>query len=563
MPTVPRLTRPQVSTTPLPGVRVPTGVPQGAIGGAPLPDLSGVTQAASDLIARQRQQADQVAFLDADNRLATAEREARAQATQLRGRDAMGATKAARERWEQQVGEIEAGLKTDVQRQAFRSRVQQRAQNLYESTERHAETERRRYDDDTTQAARLNRVNDAVANAADPQKRDQAIAELRAVNADYAKRMGFAPEAADALTAEWVSRAHTGVLSRLLAAGQDQSAAAYYAEHQAEILGTDRPQVEKALQVGSTEGEAQRRADTLITKTQGKLTRREALAALQAIDDPDVRKATGQNLDLYFARRDRAESDEYDALTERVYGQLVETGRVPSPLLARLKPRDLASVRAYQKALAAGIEPKTDWQIYYGLQTAAADPTTRDTFLGTDLLGYRGQLSDGEFKELVGLQARLKKGEEAPELRGFLTTTQIVNDALPRDVKRDGPESADFRRAVDQAVVDWKTAHGKPEIPADEVRKITAGVLGRKVFVEGRFFGDDEKPAFGKGAVREDERGRSYVPYAQIPPADKASILRAFNSRRVAPTLKQQERAYAAYLLGDRARFDAIVAGTP
>lgn len=479
MPRVPTYGPRRVSTAPLPGARVNPAVPEGAFGVPAAVDLSGVQRLAADVYQRETEKADEIALLDADNQLAELSRSLETEARARRGKDALGAGTAVREGWTKGQSEIAGRLSNERQRMAFARRAQMREQSLFEQVERHAAAEGERYAQETTEAALALRVDEAVSRYDDPRAREHAIAEARIIVGMEAERMGLSPEARTLAEEKVVTRAHVGVIERMLSAGDDRTASAYYAEHGAEIAGERRGQIEKALEEGSTLGEAQRQADQIIATAP---TRAAAMEQARAIEDPKVRQATTRELEVLFAARDRAEADDYRVRLERAADKVERGGTLTTAERAGLKAQDRRTLDSWRKAKAAGESIETDWEVYYNLKRMASDPARRQSFAETSLLTYRTSLADTEFKELVNAQAALRQGKASPELDGYRTTLQIVDDGLagigvnPNAKKRNVEV---FRRAADQEIAAWKRAHGKDEIPTEEVQRIVGGLLVR------------------------------------------------------------------------------------
>jgi hypothetical protein len=551
MPTVPRR---RVETAALPGVRVSPNAPAQAFeSGSTLAALARPVGIAAEIVEEERQKADQIAVLDADNQLSELGTSLHGDALKMRGKEAMGARQHVREGWETSVSKIASGLTSERQKVAFQARAQSRWQSLNAAVERHTAQEAERYDTETTTAALQNRMNDAVTNYRDPARVTQAVAEQTAILKDFAKRNGLAPEVVAEKVGTAVSKTHTAVIDRILTAGDDRAASAYYAANKAAIQGDDQARIDKALEVGSTLGESQRRADQIMA-TRG-VTRTQAFEAARQIDDPKLRQATEQRLDVEFSRRDRAERDAYETLQEQAYRYVASGAMPPASIFGHLKASDQVSIRSALRSAARGVDVETDWATYYDLKRQLADPKNRDT---VDVLGKAGKLGQAELKELLREKADVKAGKASPTLRGFLTDDEMVSQAVATlKWKKEDPRYITLLRAVDDAIVEAKEASGKTVLPRDATQGIIDRLVLQHVYVNRPFGFDAEVPI---GAVPTEERGRVYVPYGKIPDVERARIEAIGKSQhnRV-PTKREVEEAYGAFLAGDRARFDAIL----
>lgn len=476
MPTVPRSTGPSVGTQALPNVRVGTNAPSAAFGVPAQLDLRGPTALIAQIQDEERQKADQVAVLDATNQLDTLHTDLSLAAQSRKGKDAMGALADVQSAWQQKTSQIEAGLTSDRQRQAFAQMKVNRWGSLYGAVESHAHNEAFKYDVEQSTAFLGNRLNEAIA---DPAAAPDAIAQGKAAITDFAKRNGLSSDQVTEKTGDFVSRVHVAVLNRYLATDQDQAARAYYDAHKDEVVGEAKATVEHALNVGTTLGESQRRS-LAIVNANPRLA--DALSEVDKIADPEIQKATRAAVKERFAEREVQQREDYETLTDAAFKSLLTTGSVPAPIMAQLKPREIIAINNYRASLAKKQEPQTDWATYYKLRTAATsdDPQLRTQFQHANLLGFRHVLGDTEFKELVGMQTSVRGGKSDPSLDGYRTTDNIVNgalDALGLNPKKDQTRIELFRRAVDEDVRNWKQQHKQADIPSNEVQGIVDQLL--------------------------------------------------------------------------------------
>lgn len=555
MPNVPRRDR-VAATAPLPGVRVSPDAPAAAFRPVEPIDISGVTRAIADFAAREREKADQLALLDADNRLAKLHTDLELEARQRRGKDALSATADIEAKWQEGVGVIEKELgNNDRVRFAFHNRAGNRWQSLYANVERHAAVETERYDNEVTDTALKNRVNDALTNFRDPEMVAKAAVELRAIVRDHGKRQGWAPEAIEQRTNEQLSRLHAGVISRFLHAGDDRAARAYYQKAKGQILGEHAENIDQALQEGSTLGEAQRQADAII-KTKG-ITRTEAYERARAIDDPKVRRATEQQLDTEYARQDRLEREQHDQFLKTAAEYADGGQQAPATILSRLSVAERRSLESYRRSVVRGEPIETDWAAYYQLKQQAGNPRTRAEFMRLNLLTYRDRLANSEFEELVKLQTNVSRtGDQAT--RGFMTDLQIVNTTIdqaglfPKAGKvggqKDDAARAEFVRAIDLDVQQEKQRTGKETLPSDVVQKIADAHVLRRAFARGELGTDDRDNAQFQ-FLTADRQGRPFVPTESIPEAERNKLAAYLRRLGYTVSTSKLERLYGAAIL--------------
>lgn len=528
MPRIPTLQQ-QVGTAPLPGVRLSPDAPSAAFQPPAPTDLSG----AADFFQREKAKADQLAVLDADNQLSELSLELQSAALQRRGKDALGASQDIAEQWQQRSAVIEGTLR-GVQRDAYRQRESARWASLHETVERHAAGEARTFDDQTTTAAITNRLNDALSNYQDPTKVAGAIAETRAIRADYARRNGLSPEVAQQQLGEDVSRVHVHVIGRMLAAGDDQTAATYYTAHAGDVVGADKESIDRALESASTLGAAQRKADAILATPD--LTRADAFAAAKDETDPKVRKLVEATLDEAFARQDRNTRDARDQLYQRAAVRAEQTGARPMDVWWTLTAQERESIDARLKQMATGTPARTDDVMYYRLVRAAA--TNPQAFAKENLAVYFPYLASSDRQELARMQAAVIKGDDKTDahLVGIRTSQRIVDDALlglgvdpspdPRKNKGDVEIGLKFRRAVDDEVRALEQRTQKKATP-DEVQGITDRLLtsGAVVGSSGLFSGPAQRRVF------EQQPGESLVlTAADIPRGERVKLEAAIRS---------------------------------
>lgn len=529
MPQVPVFNR-QVGEAPMPNVRLDDSAPTAAFQSpAPL-DSSGMAQAYERMQAHD----DQLAVLDADNQLSEHAIALSSAALARKGKDALGATSDTKDQYMKAASDISGSLTNERQRLAFEQRAQARWASLHEQVERHTAAEAESYDRETTGAALTNRLNDAVSNYQDPQKVQQALAEQRAILTDFGNRQGMSPEVVTEKVGAVLSRTHTQILDRMLAAGDDLAAQRYYAANKDAVVGTDRVQVERALEASSSLGEAQRQTDAIMA-TPG-ITRADAEAKVRAIQDPKVRKLAQSNVDQEFLRRERDDRERSESAYQAAALWAEQHGRRPvATVWATLDLSQREAIDTRLKQLAGGEKQQTDWIKYYDWRQMAASPTTRAQFLAIPAAELRRSLGDSEFREMTDLKAGIVKGDATTEqkLDGYQSNDQIVTDAyhsaFGRTLQGD-KRLADFRRAVDVEAAQLEQGTKKP-VTNDQLRQITDNLLTRRV-VDQHWYGDEKVRPFEVQTA------------SDVPSAERAKIEDAMRRRGLVPTEAQVVALY-------------------
>jgi hypothetical protein len=593
MPIVPRVAR-QVTTAPLPGVRrqaAETPLSEGAgvaearaQSARALASVSGqVAGVGLELYAQHEAQARADAAiarqLDAETQLNNFELglSTPGGALTVQGRDALGATSKALADYTTLVGTIEASLPED-QRARFAATAEQRRRSIGLSLERHAASAVQAADADTLNARVQSGVALAVTHARDPERLGQDLAGVTAALTAAAPAQGWSAETLAAKIAAARSDVHVGVISRLLDDGDDRLARAYFDETKDQIDGARIGAVEQALSVASTAADGQRRADAILATT---ATRAEALAQLAGIDDVKLRDETRARVLQGLADREKAASDAHEqALTDaaNVIDRTGRTAAVSPAAWATFSVAERRSLQIYAEAKAAGVEPRTNWEVYSDLfaRATSRDPSVQQTFAEEPLLKYRGQLADQQFTRLLELQASLRgRGGTSPTVVREATIDSDTFNAIASGAgltvfgspsATDKARVAQLRASVEDAIDHEQQARGRA-LTRDEKRTLMQGLIDRHVQLN--VWGTD--PTYPAAAVLERERASAYVPLDQIPAVSRTEFIHYLKS--VSPTAAaltpeaitarfrdRIERAYAALVmgLGDQAVIDRL-----
>lgn len=562
MPRVPTLER-RVTSTPLPNVRR-TATETYASAGGPVAEGQGqlaraeaglgnaiggvgevgqrVGQAQLQLVHQiereEQDRADQVELLSADRQLGELEdtllRDPNLGALTVRGKDVAGLHQRVLEQYDQKAGDLATTMRNDRQRIAFQRVLNQRRAGVVDVVDRHTLQELDTYERTETEAYLKQSVQAAIASAGDPLRIAEELDRQEAVVTQHGKRMGLGDEARKALIGELRSNTHAGVIERLLARDRDRDASDYYFEVKDQVAGDKRASIEKALDEGSRRGQAQRQADEIIDAG-GTLS--EQRARVRTISDPKLRDAVMDRVEHEAAVREKAERDDLEQRSIAAYNVVDKyhtVTRVPPSDWVKLPGPVRSSLRGYAEALAKEGRVDTDWVTYYGLYSRAGNDASG--FARENLLAYRGKLGDEQFKELVGLQLRMRNGERAEAdkmVAEFRTKDQIVNDTLTLagiDVKATdwrgssvgAQREARFRRLLDDRVNDLQALTGKRASNRD-IQEIADDLLRSIVLQPG---GGWSSILPGGMPVDDVTKRVMDLTVDDVPPADRANISR-------------------------------------
>ena len=554
MPTVTRYGERRVGTAPLPGVRK-TAATTALAEGAGLEQARAETaqsfgrlgqigaEVVGAMVARERQRADEVALLEAENRLSACEQQRlydpAAGALTRKGKDALPLPEAVGAEFHALAGEIAAGLSTDRQRAAFARVRAQRGDSLQLTLRRHTFTEMQQYEATELRAYLDNATQAAVANALDPRRvgleRDRAVTAIRR----HGARTGLGPEAIEAAASGAQSAIHVGVIDRLLASDQDRAAQIYFEETRGQILGDTLARVERALRVGSVRGEAQRRADAIVAAG-GTLTEQRTRA--KAIEDPELRDAVMERIEHEAVVQEKEDRDRNEARMLNAYTILDQTHditQIPADDWELFTGQTRSAMRSYTERLAAGTPVETDWPTYYALMQQAAGVEgfgTPTDFVKQNLMNYRDKLGDVELKQATGLQLALRQGQRdaaEKELAGFSTKQELLDGTLTQygidpKAKHGTPEAnaiAQLRRMLDRRLEAAQDQGQK--VTNVEIQQALDGLLSQDVTVPGAWWAvwPGGKP------VRDTRKRLIELTVEEIPADERTQIEQALRQR--------------------------------
>lgn len=502
----------------------------------------------------EQQRADEVALMDADNKLSAWERkrlyDPNGGALSAKGRDSFGLPESVGSEFEKAAGEIEQGLGTERQRQAFQRVKSNRSAQIDLTLRRHVLGEMQQYEAGELKAFIDNSLSDMAANATDPRRAGFELAKAVDAVQRSGPRLGLGPEQVEAQVDAIRTKGHVGVIESLISQGQPGAARAYFEEAKEQINGDAVTRVEKVLREGTIRKQAQTLVDTIVAEG-GSLTEQRNKA--KAIDDPDVRDSVMQRIEHEATVRDREERDANENLLRGVYAVVEESGgdisAVEPALWANLNAKDLAGVRAYARGIAKGEPVETDLETYYALMNRAV--STDKGFLTENLLRYKGKLSEGDFQQMANLQRSLRENAIGASADGakeksrlvvdeFQSKTQVFTDRLtaygidpsPKEGTPEARSIAQLRGMLDRQVRALSGGETGKTATNDEVREILDGILSSKITTkrEGSWLGAFTSAPFFDADVT----SRAFeLTIEDVPTSDRARIETLLRSRRL------------------------------
>jgi len=504
--TVPRYEGAQVRETAITGTRVSTDLPAAAVPGA---GFDKAMAPAMDMLQKAKNDADQLAIMEADKKLTQLETDLlynkQTGALNKRGKDSFGTPDEVNQNYSKSAKDIEDSLSNPQQKMAFQRIANDRGLSIDRTVQKHVAGEIKAYDDNETMAYVGTQRDLAITAYKDPDKINQSIESQKIAIAAHAQRNGMPPEWVKLKTEEAQSKTHTAVVERMIGGGEDMAAQAYFEANKQFIGGQESAKLEHDLKISTLAGESQRISDKIYAS--GK-SMSESIDEAKKIDDPKLRDATIERIKDNFnlkkiADRDAAEKTSMNFTNMIDQGSSINDIMQKSPRQwAALPESERSSLKRYYEHATSGKAIETDYQQYYDLKTLASSKETKDEFLQTNIMQYRDKLGNTELKELMALQAGMRKGDEKSQkqLDGYRTDKMIVDGALAAagfdtSLKgRDADKVVKFQRMVDDQITQLQDKTGKKANNAD-VQKITDNLMIEVVTNKG-FFWDTKKRAF-------------------------------------------------------------------
>lgn len=541
MPTVPTYGDAQVRTQALPGARqnFDPGNPGKAIGDG----LQRLGAGVQDVWMAEQKKQSEIAVLEADRKLSSwaidTLHNPETGALNRKGKDSFGLPDELLPAYDKTVEGIEKGLTNSAQRQAFRKLSTGRRLEMDQTLARHVSGEMRAFEDSELDAYIKNAHGAALAN---PDGAGNEIERQRMAIGSYADRNGKGPEWFKLKFGAAASNTHLGVVDGMLAKGQDQQALAYFQANGAQLLAEDRTRAEKALEIGTLRGASQRTADQI---TQSYTEPSAMMAAVEQIADPKLRDATEERVQRkirFLADTNKAAIDKTFTNAWTVVERTGNLDNVPPAQWGALPPNQRKALATYAKQRASGQDVANNDQKW--LEFLALPERKLNELSEADLLsGYVANFDKAHRERAMTRWADAKaaaNGNGTARAKHAATRSfdDVVGSTLSKagiglelgysktDIKKLSTEKqrvvADFEAAADSAIKQFEATQlgGKRTANSEEMQKVVDSLLVKKVFVEGRLWGGEEKPAI---ALTESERKRAKWPDAPRDPAQRTA----------------------------------------
>jgi hypothetical protein len=494
----------------------------------------------------------------------------------LRGRDAMDRAPDIRERLEAVRKDVAGKLEPGAAEIFERYWENRRESGLLRIDNHHA-SEMRRWKDTVNESLLKSALDDAVAAAGDPEMVGQAEGAIRATVEDVGRDNGWTQDIVVQRTKEALTEMHKGVVTTLLNEKQYGRAAAHLREAIADdeisavVASSLKDKMETARKVAAEESRAARVQSQVDAWTGEGLSTAEMLERSRRLPQKD-RDEARKRIRWAAQEREIAEEETHEAARDRATDIIDGGGRpedIPFSDWTALTTAEQATLESRWRRRVTGTEPVTDEEHFQELLIEAQ--TDPEAFAKRDLLAMREKLDNGDFETVRKLHAATKaaaKGDPAPADFSVLSQKESIKMMLeaadietnPKPGSDEAKALAEFHRTLGQRARAFEVQNDREPNQA-EVEEMARALLSDVAIrgSEGSFLGL-KLTGPDRARVYEVPRGEpTFVPADEIPPGDKALLLEDGRVRGKSLTPGDLEDLYAAYLAGDRARYEAIL----
>ncbi|HKE43892.1 MAG TPA: hypothetical protein VKB41_05075 [Steroidobacteraceae bacterium] len=457
------------------------------------------------------------------------------------GKNALGLPEQVNEEYNQFADEIASGLSTDRQRLAFQKVRLQRGMGLDMTVQRHVSGEIQKYKTETVKANVGNASNLAIAYGLDPER---SKAELdRALNTiDIAgAQLGLPQVQIDAMKLDTQTAVHEGVINRLQENDKYDEAEVYFKKYKelGQIRGDKLDDLEKKVQIGNVNVEAQRMADKILADPSLDTLAKQQERAKELAGEKhkgELRDKVNAQLEHQQALKDRAENQREENLLNEINTRLYRNGGD----LTSIKPweeaalgKHMPNIRSFAQSLQQGNEPTLNLGAYYTLKTMASsdDPKQRQAFMDTTLPSLSHLLPKHEMMEMIELQTNMRQAtNKAPNVVAGIRSNEDMfkNTMLDAGLDVDSDGARLIHRQWDLQV-DLEQSAGKP-IPSSRKQEILDDIWQSVILKPGGVWN-----YFGGGDVT---KPISKLTIDDIPQDERRQLFEAV--RRAFPTVAER-----------------------
>jgi len=295
----------------------------------------------------------------------------------------------------------------------------------------------------------------------------------------------------------------------------------------------------------------------------------DALKAADKIDDADQRDMARKMITARFQQNRAAEKNDQDELFTQ-WGQKISQQGITDPIEIRnsIPPAVWSQLRNEQRTalMKSGQDTVTSPQKWMAFMDTVKDGTVKSISSADLQEKYLPYFDVADKKQAEQIWASGQKGDpkflNAQSTAQRIDTAGLVHARTHDRSNRDAELIKDFTGNVVSTIDQFEASNKKSPTP-EEIQQIVDSQTRQyfadhmvKVVNPSLFIPNQQKPV---SVLTDAEKGSTYVPYGTIPPKD-SSVLEGLMRQNNKPVSKDKvERAYAAYVVGDRKRLRDIV----
>jgi len=387
--------------------------------------------------------------------------------------------------------------------------------------QKHVGNEIEKYEADTFKSYMQSERQSAINTYQDPKAVETSIQNQKAKIQKFGENQGWDAETMKLNIQMAESQTHAGVISRMVANGDDLTAEAYYKENKDFII-YGREKVEEVVRESSSLGFVQRFTDEVMKKG---LDEKAALKEASKIENPRLRELAESKIPRVYGQQRQADYDREMDIVTRLATEFDKTGSIPAKnanMIAGLRPETKAKLEAHINRNPL----RDDGVLYSELYKMASDPETREKFAAYELTKDLPNLSGPRFEKLLALQKNIREGKDSvgKELDGAFSDLQIMQRVYKSAGLGDNKEKiAKYELKVNSSIARAKKEKGR-NLTDDEVQGIANQYVTEMVVPWGL-----DKPLYEMDDISDKDRERIIQGLrATGKPVNEANILKAY-----------------------------------
>lgn len=491
-----------------------------------------------------------------------------------RGVNSIKVQEEAANKFKKASNDISSDLNGDAQVGAFNREALTMWEGFSKTSMAHASEEMDKHQVQTFGALVKNETDRGAFAYGDPQTRGHILNGLNTAADQYAISRGLGDEEKKLLKTTVESNFHEKTIDAMVSApGFYPAAKEYYYANKDQIDSNTRERIEKVLGEGDTRYGAQSAVQTILATRGGSET--ESLKAADKIEDADQRDMARKMITARFQQNRAAEKNDQDELFTQ-WGQRIGKSGITDPIEIRssIPPNVWSQLRNEQRTalMKSGQDTVTSPKKWLDFMDAVKDGNVKDLSradLEEKYLPYfdvsdkkraediwSGRKGDTKFLNAQSTQQRI---ETSLVNAGLVHAKAKDRSGSTRDAELIKQFDGDVVSSIDQ----FEAAEGRSPKP-EEIQQIVDNRTRQ-------YFADNKVKVFGNlilpnpqkpvALLTDVEKGLTYVPYSSVPTKDASTLETIMRQKNKPVTKEKVEKAYAAYIQGDKKRMRDVING--